>query len=522
MGYVVISVEDILGLVNHLTTAYWIGLSLITLTSIVAFLDRDTKKKDAIFIVILFALGLFLVVLPAFIYEYPTENANYYPFSEIARWLPTHHLAINNPPNLTSYYSWPGFHFLSASIVTIWGASFSFIEFAKYVPIFFLFFFILITYSIGKRLDLEPKQCFLLSFLALSSWLMITADYAPRTLGILLFLLLFMLLLVPKRTVADSILVILIFTTIVLTHSLTALAALLATIFLSFYRKDYRFISLFAVIFGFWYIYEASTALQTGILQALTYPLRQVFLVGKMEYGSGATSTARIISLYSLYGYGALYVALLVGSVVLLLRRRIMGERHKQIMSALAWSIGVASVTVLMGFTDAFQRTYVFAFVPAVCIFVLSFPYMRRIKTVLIIILMLVFVTLYLPAEYGDAVAWGQVLVTNAKGAEFFALRVKPTESYFCMNSLASYYDPNLINIPIYDSGIYNAVPTNIDISALDKLRYVIINKKGTNHAIFQWGKDPYAAWPQTENGQKADLIYNNSEYQIYLNYLVE
>jgi hypothetical protein len=519
--YVIVGSEDILGLVNHLPFSYWIGLALILLTSILAFLDHDLKK-DAIFITILFVVGLYLVVLPAFVYENPTENANFYPFSEINSWLPTHHLAINNPPHLASYYSWPGFHFLSAWVVTIWGESFDFFEFAKYIPILFLLFSILITFSLGRRLNLNTNRCFLLSFLVLSSWLLITADYAPRSLGMLLFLSLFLLLMTIKNSFADNILVVLFMIAIVLTHSLTALATLPALILLSFYRKIFRFVPIFVIIFGAWYLYQAFGVLELGIRQALVYPLQQIFIFGQQEYTGGTTSLTRIVSHYAWVAYGAIYVVSIIVCIILLFLRRIPVENRKQVISSFVWAIGSAAVTVVAGFTDAFQRTYVFTLVPLVCIIVMSFIFYKKLSDVLLIVIMCLFVALHIPAEYGEDTSWGTVLTSDVKGAKFLALDVKPKEIYYFTGNdmIVHYFDPDLVKIPVYFGAVIDPWTLKVDIQALDKLQYVVMSQKGTDRAVFRWGKDPYVMWPKTLTGQNADFIYNNGALQIYKNRL--
>ena len=138
------------------------------------------------------------------------------------------------------------------------------------------------------------------------------------------------------------------------------------------------------------------------------------------------------------------------------------------------------------------------------------------------------FVGLSLFANYAAYVSWGQVLTTELKGTEFFALEVKPQVKlqdryyYAYAAQLVAYHDPGLVNLP-YDYPYRFVKRTGeVDISALNRLHYVIISKQGTDSTIFAWGQDPFAAWPQTEVGKRANLLYNNGYFQIYENRLIE
>lgn len=519
IAYVVVESKDIFGLIDYLTPCYWTGLILLVIISIFVFLD-SALNNDLIYLFILFVLGLFLIVYTAFIYENPTESANFYPFSEINNWLPSHSLGIANQPNVASYYSWPAFQFISAFIVLIWGISFDFFLFAKYVPLLFLILFILICYSIGKRLNLEPKGCFLLSFLSLASWLSITADYSARTIGLMLLLLLFMLLLTQRQTISEIILTILIYSAIIITHSLTIIAIIPAFILFSFYKRSYRFLILFLVIFGGWYLFQAYLALSLGIQQALAYPFRQLLIFSRMEYGEDVTSSARIMSHYAWLTYMILYCILMLGSILMLLFRKIPAQRKNIVISAFAWAIGIGIVMLLLGFNDASLRIYSYCLVPAVCIFVLSFDYKRKIFAIIGIVLMCILVVPHMPAEYSDEMSWGQILTSDAKGADFFAVKVKPTDIYYNAGHipLVYYYNPSLSSIPVHQGAVYEPWRYQVDISTLDRVSHVILSNKGSGRAFFIWGKDPYALWSQTAAGQTADLIYNNNGFQVYAN----
>jgi len=515
VGPVVVEAKDTFGLVSHLPLGYWMGLALLLVISIFAFLDRELKK-DAIYLAILIALGLFLLGITVFVYENAVTPDSYYPTAEVKNLLITHHLDINHPPILSSYYSWPAIHFISASLMEITGLDLY--PFLKYASLLWIPCFVFVTYGIGKRFKLEPNRCFLLSFLAISSWLINFAGYYyARFPAMILFLLIFMLLLVPRRTPAENIAVVLMFTALVITHGLTAVAVLLALTLLAIYRKNPISMLLFIVIFGVWYIYQATGALDIGI-DAFKKPLKDIFSLVEGGRYQVSASTSRLVTRYSELSYLAAYAALMIGSAVLLLRRKIKEEHRKLIIALFCWAIGVALI-VFWGHGEASFRTFIYCIVPALCIVVLSFS-----NTKLLIPLMCLFVVLSPLFSYAGQAGWGQVLTTELKGTKFFALEVKPKSSYLYGpgGQLIFYYDPGMVSSPHLDP-LSTANVTrlgDVDLSVLDKLQYVIISKQETSWQEFTWNEAPYASWPQTEGGKKANLLYDNGDFQIYENHL--
>jgi len=508
---VIVAVEAPLGLASYLPTLYWVGLTLLVITSIFAFLDRDLKK-DGIFIIILVALGLFLQGITVFVYENAVDPTAYAPNAWVYNLLKTGHLDIADPFGLASYYTWPAMHFISASLLEATGLDL--IPIMKYAPIFWILCFVFITYGIGKRFKLEPNRCFLISFLAISSWLISYAGfYYARFPATILFLLLFMLLLVPRTTVGESVTAILMFAALLLTHGLTAMAIIPGLILVSIYRRNYRFVALFFVMFVAWYIYQ-TTAFEAGI-QAFTIPLRNIFEAVRMGGYQGAASIARFVTRYSELSYFALFVALMIGSIILLLRQRIAGERRVQVIALFCWAVGVAFL-VFWGHGEVVLRTYLYSIGPAACIVALSF-YSRK----LLIPVMCFVVALSPLVNYGSQADWGQVLTTELKGTKFFALEVKPQESYFYGygEQLVVYNDTNLVTVPLHGFPVVAVSPDEVDLSVLDKSHYILISKLTTEREMFLWKEAPYDAWPQTEVGRMADLIYNNSYFQIYVNH---
>lgn len=524
---VIVEEEALLGLASYLPPVYWAGLALLVLTSIFAFLDSELKK-DAIFILLLLALGLFLFGVKVFFETSPGNPTVYYPFGEVKNLLVTHHIDITNVPGgvTNSYYSWPAFHFINAAILEISGiVPSSFLDFVKAMPLFFTLCFVLITYSIGKRLELSPNRCFLLSFLAIASWMPDFAGlYYPRMYAMILFLSLFMLLLVSRRTVAETVMVILMFSAAVLMHGLVALALIPGVAVLALYRRDFRFVLLFVVIFTAWNIYQAPLIVKSGI-SMLGQPFYNIFLLANIEHYQGPALQSTIVARYTRIPYAISYIALMIGCASLLIRS-IKGERKKQIISLYLFAIGILSITAL-GFGESIFRAYIYAIVPAVAIVALSLP-RRKIITTLALALMVLFTTLHLPANYGGEALWGQIQTYQLKGTEFFSTRVKrPGELVFQQYGGEIFWYYRLESVPSYSFPDSSALmdtfyktreirPYLVEpINTLDRIAYVIISRHGSYPPEFD-----ARVWPRTEAGRHANLIYNNGGLQLYDNYM--
>ena len=517
---VIVSPYDPLGLASHLPPYYWIGLALIVATSIFAFLDRELRK-DAIFIIILIAVGLFLTGISVFVYESIREPTVYYPFSEVYNLLAARHIDIANPVHIGTYYSWPAYHFISASIVEITQAGFGFV---RYGPLFWMLCFVLITYSTGKRLELAPNHCFLLSFLVLSSWVAGYAGaYNPRTLGMLFYLFVFMLLLTPRRTVAETGVSVLLFSALVLSHGLHSLVVLPPLILLSIYRKEPRFVILFIVILSAWTIYQAPSGIMIGI-RMLTDPFKAFLELPQLAYPA-ASVMSRTVLRYSMLSYLAIYAALVTASAILLLKRRIMGQRRKQVISLFCWSIGVALVLALSYGTEGPYRIYILCLLPATGIIVLSFAG-RRVITALMVTVMCLFAALNLPANHCGDIHWGQVLTSELKGVEFLAVKIEPKPSWVPRSyynapggdQLIIHKDTSQLLVSNMDDSRLPKGPGGVDTTPLSGINYVVISKQGNDVQLYKWRNSSSAAWPETEDGQRANLLYNNGYFQIYEN----
>jgi hypothetical protein len=509
---VLVSPEDVFGLASHLTPLYWIGLALLLIASVGAFLDHE-MKKDGIFIVILIVLSLFLFGVGVFAYANARIPDSYYPSAEVTTILATHHIPEPGPFQ-SSYFSWPGMHFISAFIVTVTGTG---LDFVKYTPVFLMCLLILIAYAMGKRLGLSSNRCFLLSFMVLSSWLGLYY-YCGAPLGALLYLIFFMLLLLPKRTSGDYIIILITFGALVMTHGLFTLAALLGLAFISLYRREASVLELAVVIFAAWYIYQASLAIAAIVPDWWAHPMRNIFAATNLESYPGTESMARVVTRYSQLFYLALYAVLVgISAVLMITKRRIPDARRKLVMVSFLWAIG-AALLIVVGYQQVFGRVYAFTLVPAVCIVVLSLADRKIMKPVMVA-LICVLPLVSLLATYGGEAAFSQVRTTELKGAEFFAERVNPQTLYFYQFNtfLIDHYNPALLSVPAKSSAL---LQSKVDFSVMSGLKYVVLSWQGSDSLVYAWGEDPYTGWLETEAGKSAALLYTNGYFQVYENHL--
>jgi len=506
-----VEVEAPLGLASNLAPGYWAGLAILLLTSILAYLDRELKS-DAIYFVILVALGFYLLGIRVFVEENAVDATAYYPTSVVKNLLEAGRLDIPNPPNIVAYYSWPGIHFISAFLMKIPGLDL--IPLLKYSPLCWVFCFVFITYAIGKRLNFLPANCFAVSFISIVAWLVsVVGYYYARFPAMLFLLLLFINLVNPKRHAPEVFVNVLLFSALVITHGMTSVAVLPGLVLVSIYKKEYVYLPIFIFILAAWLVYQGSPALESGI-SAFTVPLRNIFELSQGERYQTAASAARLTSRYTELFVVTIYVVCFLCSLLLLLRRKIPEERSKQVIAAVLWVIGV-SLIILWGHGEAFFRTLIFVVVPASVIFVLAF-----IDRKLIVLLMSILLAVSPFYSYSGLSGWGLVSSEELRGSEYLALKVNPRDGYFYNpgGQLPLFYNPDMINTPRVDPVCFASTPNDVDLSVLDRIHLIVLNKHSADSRIFSWSEDPYSLWPETSSGKKADLIYNNPEFLIYKN----
>lgn len=524
IAYVTVEPSDLLGLASHFTVPYWVGLALIVLCSILAFLDKELKN-NAIFIFILVILGLCLFGIGTLVQENVRHPTIYSNLVNVKNLLVTGHTDITGIIGLRAYATWPAAQFTYASILQVTDISLK--ELMSFMPYFWLVCFIFLTYAIGRRLELSPNKCFLLSFLALSSYWMYQSDASQQAVAVLLYLPCFMLLVKPNlyNTVAETILVILCFVGLIITHGMTSLTLVAALVVLSVYRyvrhEATPFVFLFPTLWLAWFMYQAYKAFELGIERWWAAPWDFLLRMGvRVEglYEQVNTAAPVVIQKYSMIAYFFIYGIFIAGAIYLLIRGRVKQDNRRWVLALLIWLVGLALIGFIYPSREIHIRLFIVGLVPVICIILKVFSSRR-----LLIPLMLICMLLFLPARYGLEAYWGQVPSSELAGIRFFGShtgRVFPSWYYYREGDIGvlAFYHPDVLRISPFAPSLWwyrgrDSYPTP---DGLDEASYVLGGRRSAQGAE----ADIVSRWVQIGGADEAALIYNNGNFKIYKNRL--
>jgi hypothetical protein len=152
----------------------------------------------------------------------------------------------NYPINLSSsnalinYSAWPATHLISAFLLNITGVEYE--ALIKYMPLFWLIAVIFISFTIGKRLGLSPSQSFLLTIIVTSAFWVNQYAYSAQMLAYILYLFIFVFIVSAKDKPANIIVLFIAFMWLMLTHGLTSVAVIIASITISIFQRKPRII----------------------------------------------------------------------------------------------------------------------------------------------------------------------------------------------------------------------------------------------------------------------------------------
>jgi len=512
-----------LGLGSYLHFAYWIGLVTLVLCAICAFADSELKK-DPVFLFILLVLGLYLVGISVFTEPLPRAPEAYHPTVLGEDLITNHYLTdASDAAYLGSYRSWPVTQLLSASLLATTDAEI--LTLIKYAPLFWMGLFSLFIYNFGKRLGLSRNYSFALGFLALTSWFA-QQDFSPQGIAMLLYLLLLSLLIPVERTWQNNLLIMLTFAALTVTHSLTPLAVVAGSILILIFTKRVNLLLFLIAFWGAWYIIVATVAFEGSIQEWLKHPFHAftfLFSTEKMEAYEAPVSFGRTFWRSCQLSYFLLYMLLLLSSGIFFLKTRIEGQDRRSITLLFLFLIGIPA-TLFVAFVEATTRTYMYALIPIIAIIMITF-YRKKAAIALISLVMLITITLNMPARYGAEASWSQVLPSELAGGNFYAERINPdvdldkTYYYNYAGFLILYHNPDLLAVSSLSSSQIHRSLDKPSLSPLSEwVRYVILSKQGTDVQFTSWGEAPFQLWPFTAKGRRADLLYNNGYYKIFEN----
>lgn len=495
MKWVYINEMDFLGLTSQLTSAYWLGLILITACSILIYLDNNLER-DWILIYVLFIIGLYLFGVSILSEENARMPWSYYPYGEVKNLLEVGHMDTISEYPAISYRYWPLFHILSTFILTITDINLNHLPI--YMPLFWVVTFIFISFSIGKRLKLNSNQSFLLVFLGLCSFWISQYYYSPQSLAILFYLLIFMLITAKSATMRTEFLMLMIFSSMVLTHILTPVAAMLGAIIILIRKRQGLFFLGIIVIFLYWYIYLAPTIFELGIIKLLEQLDKQgSFSLFSTNKFSPLTLEKLLINYFRL-SYLAI-IAVFTSITIVLNRKNILNNY------CFFWLIGLCGLIPLRYGPEGFERLYIFCLIPALCIIV---KFLNNKK--ILILLMVLLISLHIPAHYGDE-SYMLSRTSELKGADFAGQKVISDLSYFYqMYSYIHYFNPMTLNVGYYTFSAYEKP----NVSKLYDLK-IIINSAGShNRMMYMYGEDYLQNWINL-NEDILNCIYSNGEFTI-------
>ncbi len=531
---VIINVDDFLGLLSHLTLAYWIGYVLIVFFSIRLYLDKKIRH-DSIYLIYLVIIGLFLFGVPIFAEDNARFAWSYYPAGEVKTVLETKHVDPESNYPLMTYRSWPGMHLISAFILYLTDIKIE--NLLRYMPLFWVISVILITFSIGKRLRLLSSQSFMASFLILASLWTGLYYYGPPSLAYLLYLLLFMFIVVfskskPNTSPAEAnkhenidlikdriihtVLIFLTFIALVITHILTPIAVISSFIISSpfiqtFRKKRTKFIIVLLILFIAWYIYLAPLMFETGIKEFIRQATQlDVLSFFKTEKYSPGEFLTRWIVHYSRLFFMGIYAIAMIVAYTLYMTGRTKGEHVELTKICFFWLVGILALFALKyGRNEIDDRIFLFSLLPMV--FILTFTFDRKILAVLAVLLIL----FHMPAHYGTE-SFDSVQTTELSGAKFFTTNAvfDNRETYFSMwDTFIDYYNPERIKV------FWRTMPVadKPNQSRIDYSTYIINSDGSHNFLVYSFGFDPLKEWIQSNQGN-LNVFYDNGYYRIYRN----
>lgn len=504
--YVMVGIEDFLGLTYHLTFSYWLGLSLITCFSIKIYLDTE-MKNGFVHILYLTIIGLFLFSVPIFAEENARFPWSYYPAGEVKNVIETGYIDTTADYPLMSYHSWTATHFISASILFVSNVKIE--NLLKYMPIFWIICIVFTVYSIGNRFKLPNNKSFLAVIILISSFWSFHYYYGPQSLAYLMYFFIFLIMISFGGRFEGIFISLLTISALIQTHLLTSIALLYSLIFSSkslLEKNRFRFLVLVLFIFMIWYVYVSPLMFKVGVEevenQISNIKLFSFFDSGKYEEG---TLLTRQITHYTRLSYLIIYATLMSIFASLYLSGKIENKNSRVIKICSAWMIGTLGLFMFRYGPEIDDRVYILALLPMSMMVISSF------SNNILIVTMILFISLHIPAHYG-AESIDMVSTEELSGASFLALRINDIkEPYFYYYSLyLDYFSPNTT---YWKQNRF--LPGNKpNITLLDESTYIVDSNQVYNQHVYDYGYSPIKEW-LLYNKYEIDYLYDNGGFKI-------
>lgn len=523
--WVVVDFNDFLGLTSHLTIYYWLGLSIITICSILVYLDNELKDV-VVFIYSLFIVTLFLFGLGVFAEENARFIVSYYPTAEVKTVLETYHIDTISDYPLISYRSWPAFHLITASILYLSGISLN--DLVKYMPLFWSICVIFVTFTIGRRLKLTLNGSFLLSFLLISSFWLPQYYYSPQSFAFIIYLILFICIF-SQENINFIGLSLLTFSSLVIAHLVTSIVVILSLFTQELCKNRFSYtkltcrnrfkyrVLLFIAIFTIWILYLAPLVFTNGVLEFKDQVMNLDLFSENIKFNA-TSETKETINIFR-FSYLGIYALCGVISVILFLTRKV-DKRYEQVLIfSYNWSIGVLFLILLNYGFEQFERVYMFCLVPAISIIILSISEKK-----FMILLMVLFIVLHIPAHYGSE-SYDMVYTSKLKGSEFLGTHISPDTTQgkyysghagFC---LVSYFNHNLVTTPRTNFANFKKYDMSEIFNRLSSVVFIIDDTQSDNYYRYYYNYNPATLYLENKTNQN-DLhrLYANGNYNLFAN----
>lgn len=510
---VIVSGNDLMGIMCYLNSSYWIGLSFVITALIILWIYQINDLK-LLYIMAIFLLGIYLLSIPVFLQKNASFFVSYYPAGEVQTILKNHYIDLNRDGQLISYHYWPGMHLFSATLLLILGIDLA--PLLKYIPMFWVLILIMASYCLAKTFGLTLNQWLLFS------WLLITAQwvgqyyYSAQALGMLMYIYIVSIMIKEKISLECIILFIIMFCSLIITHSLTSLAVLVAICVITLVRFKSRYIAILTVVLFFaFYMYLSNKVFVYGINEFIGRILNmEIYEFWKSsEFNGGITSLYKAVIHYARALYALTFILFCIASLwAIFMNRKIWpAEKRLLVYNAFLWMVGIGILLLFHYGTEMQYRVYLYSTVLITCLLILSYPRSR-----LILLLTILMTALHIPAHYGTY-SYEQTLETELAGAKFLACQVKPETSYsYRFYPYVRYYDPsNLyvrcrVFVPQYE--IYSRQKDD-----LKSVPYIADSLQSRNYMLYAFEYDPLKSWIG-DNKETLEMVYDNGSFWTYNN----
>lgn len=503
---------DFLGLVAHLTPIYWIGLFLVSTSTVLLIVSNEPSRFREIALANLFVMCVYLVGVWTFAVPGQWYHSVVYS-AELQAVVRAGSLNALSPSYVTNSRDYPAYIMISGFLNILGG--WSFWDFAKFGDFLFLFVALLIPFGIRKWVGLTCKQAYLVSLVLLMGFYYWIWWYSPEMYGMLASFFIIPMALSSNYTRTNVLVFALFFASLVLNDPLVTTLLMLPLVMLTITKREYKKAFLMVGIFIAWQSNDAFSALVQQASANFLDPFKSIELIKPLVISQQFIPNPlhQIINDVRLV-FPAILGGLVAASIVSLALRRF-GHLTSVTKGLLILFIGFAPDILVTFGAEITIRIYTYALFP-IGLYI-AIMYWRRPKFIAVVFVILL--CFYLPARYGGS-SFETTPVYDNTGSSFVAHNALP-RTY-------AYEEVNLIGF-FNSSWIYEKVPRQLFIDPSSFLDvnltyspniyayYVIVSEGSSRLWNWSYGNLPTPESVWVSDGNRS-LVYNNGGYAVYVN----